>query len=555
MTRAVPDASIWNREEVSAIRAQLERLLGSPHLQQAPRRQRLLRHIVEATLSGATDRLKGYNLGVEVFDRGTEFDPNVDPIVRVEMGRLRSKLVEFYSDQGFTDAVLIDLPKGAYAARIEFRVSATASNTASWKRTVHDTDAERPRIAVIPFKNLSADQEQEYFADGITEDLITDLSKLSGLSVISRHSSFLYKHANRPIEDIGSELQVRYILEGSVRCANETMRITAQLVDARSGKQLWAQRYDRPRHDVFSIQDDVTQHIITALAVNLTPLETARVGHEGTASLEAHDALLHGLQRFWSYSETSNREAQTYFEQAVALDGDYAAAHAWLARSLVFDYSLFWSGSRPETLTQARHHARRAVEIDGLLPFAHAVHCWAELWANNGPTAVEAGHRAVSLDPNNADVRLFLSLSLSSSGRCEDSLRQIEIGMALNPHPSAFFHWARGVSLLMLGRAEDALADFKTGIRLRNVFLPNLMYAVWACVDLGRMADAEFFRDSAIAITGSKRPHLRKLWLNEKWQGRFDKALEAAGFELQEVACEDGAHGISAINLFNKLTD
>lgn len=529
MTHEGPESCGWSGEQVIAIRAQLERLAGSPVLQQAPRKQRLLRHIVEATLSGAADRLKGYTLGVEVFDRGAGFDPNIDPIVRVEMGRLRSKLIEFYSAQGATDRVLIELPKGAYAARIGFRAHDAGSSTERKRLKGDLDDAERPSLAVIPFDNLSADPEQDYFTDGITEDLITDLSKLSGLSVISRHSSFVYKRASKRIEEIGVELGVRYILEGTVRRAGETLRITAQLVDARNGEHVWAQRFDRPVRDAFSVQDDVTQKIVAALAVSLTPLEAARIGHEGTASLEAHDSLLRGLQRFWIYTEAANREAQALFERAVEHDGDYAAAHAWLARSLVFDYVMRWASSTLETVERARRHAQTAVELDGLLPFAHAIRCWVELWAKNGPTAIEAGRRAIALDPNNTDARLFLSLSLSASGQGEEGLRQAEAGMALNPNPSLFNFWARGQCLMILGRGQEALADFKAGIRLRAAFLPNLLYATWACVNLGRMKDAHRYRDAMMVISGGRYKGLRDIWLDAVWRRRMEDALLQAG--------------------------
>ena len=529
MTPEGPESCGWSGEQAMAIRAQLERLTGSAVLLQSPRKQRLLRHIVDATLSGAADRLKGYTLGVEVFDRGAGFDPNIDPIVRVEMGRLRSKLIEFYSDQGATDRVLIELPKGDYAARIGFRVHDAVSGTERKPRNEDRDLAERPSLAVIPFANMSADPEQEYFADGITEDLITDPSKLAGLSVISRHSSFVYKKANKRIEEIGVELGVRYILEGSVRRGGETMRITAQLVDARSGEHVWAQRFDRPVQDAFCVQDDVTQKIVAALAVSLTPLEAARIGHEGTASLEAHDSLLRGLQRFWIYSEAANREAQALFERALEHDGDYAAAHAWLARSLLFDYAMSWADSTVETLELARRHAQTAVELDGLLPFAHAIRCWAELWARNGSAALEAGRRAIALDPNNTDARLFQSLSLSARGQGEDGLRQIETGMALNPHPSTIYYWARGWSLQVLGRDQEALADFKAGTRLRAAFVPNLLYATWACVNLGRMKDAHRYRDAIVAIIAGQQQRVRNIWLDAAWQRRFADALQQIG--------------------------
>jgi tetratricopeptide (TPR) repeat protein len=245
--------------------------------------------------------------------------------------------------------------------------------------------------------------------------------------------------------------------------------------------------------------------------------------------MEAHDSLLRGLQRFWIFSEAANREAQALFERALEHDRDYAAAHAWLARSLVFDYAMSWASSTIETLERARRHAQTAVELDGLLPFAHAARCWAELWAKNGPAAIEAGRRAIALDPNNTDARLFLSLSLSASGQGEDGLRQIETGMASNPHPSAVNFWARGQCLMILGRGQEALADFKAGIRLRAAFLPNLLYATWACVNLGRMKDAHRYGDAIVAVTAGRHQIVRNIWLDAAWKRRFDDGLLKVG--------------------------
>jgi adenylate cyclase len=376
---------------------------------------------------------------------------------------------------------------------------------------------------------MSGDREQEYFADGITEDLITGLSRLSGLFVISRHSAFAYKCSARRIEEIGSELGVRYVLEGSVRRQGETLRITAQLVDARSGGHIWAQRYDRPMHDVFAVQDDVSTKIVGALAVALTPQEHARFGHEGTVSLEAYDQLLRGLERFWIYTSATNAEAQAFFRRALALDPEFAAAHAWLARSLLFDYSMQSSSGKGQPLESACHHARTAVNLDGLLPHALAVLGWAELWARNGEDSIRAGRRAVALDPNNADARMFLGIALWASGQGQEALQHIDLAMRLNPHPSALQFWARGAALLVVGRDEEALADLQESFRLRSGFLPSLTFAVWACTNLNRMDDARRYREEVAALTGSADIPLRPIWLNSEQDRRCTEALVRAG--------------------------
>jgi TolB-like protein len=189
---------------------------------------------------------------------------------------------------------------------------------------------EKPSIAVLPFVNMSGDPEQEYFSDGMTEDLITDLSKLSGLFVIARNSVFTYKGKALKPEQVSRELGVRYVLEGSVRKAGDRVRITAQLVEATTGYHRWADRYDRPLQEIFALQDEIRQKIVTALKVQLTQEEQARFRRFPTNNLEAYDALLRGLEYAYRFTQAANAQARQLFESAIALDSQYAAAYAFL---------------------------------------------------------------------------------------------------------------------------------------------------------------------------------------------------------------------------------
>jgi adenylate cyclase len=450
-------------------------------------------------LAGDLRRLKAYTLGVEVFDRGAGFDPGTDPIVRVDAGRLRSKLLAHYSGEGARDPVLVDVPKGGYAAQFVFRKADASRSGWPAPHDITESPRQRPRIAVLPFANLSDDAEQEYFADGMTEDLLTDLSKLSGLFVVSRHSVFAYKGANWRIEEIAGELGVRYVLEGSVRRSGDTLRITAQLVDAQRGDHLWAERYDRPLRDLFAVQDDVTRHIVRALTVQLSPLEDARIGPESTASLEAHDCVQRGVALFWSYTPQALSAPQALFAQAVTLDPEYPAAHARLALAAINRHSAVFDRTGA-SLGQACEHARTAVLLDAMLPLAQAATCCVQQWAGQAEDSLEAGRRSVALDPNYADGHAILSLAPSANDQAHEALRHIEIGMRLNPRPTGYFHMVKGLALALLHRTDEAMETYREGLAAWPVYRWNLIYLAHCCLRNGRAAEAHQLLDQFRAV-------------------------------------------------------
>jgi adenylate cyclase len=527
--------------EIAKARTCLDRILASPCFVQSERQQRFLKFIVTESLAGRTDRLKGYSIAVEVFDRDVSFDPGIDAIVRVEAARLRGKLREYYEREGRTDPVRFDLPKGAYLIRMEWRPPGTMPSPQEPPEARAHTVGQaisprlqpiedRPSLAVLPFANISSDSEQAYFADGITDGLIAELSRLPGLLVISRHSSFVYKGVSKRAEQIGAELGIRYLLEGSVQRAAERVRITVQLIDAASGAHLWAERYDRELKDIFAVQDDVTQRIVSVLQVKFAAAEQERIGHGGTVNVEAHDRLLRGLERFWIFTPESNSEASVHVACALELDPGYAAGHTWLARVLVFRWIMLWDPT-PEALECAYDHIRQAVDLDPKGPLTQAVLCWVQLWRKQGEAAIAAGWRAVDLDPNNADAYLFLAYALAASGRGEEALHNIVKGMRLNPHPSAVYYNALCLSYLALEEYDQAITACRRGIEVTDVFIPNHYMLCLIYTLLGHDEDARAEREKLMMLTGASKPVIQYIWLDEDVRLRMEGLARLAGIE------------------------
>jgi TolB-like protein len=514
----------------------LEKVLVSPPFVHSERLRRFLAFIVTETLAGHADRLKGYTIGVEVFDRDESFDPAIDAIVRVEATRLRAKLREYYDAEGRNDPVRFELPKGCYSVHIDYPRGKVSTASSALSRRIADRAVsthpppieDKPSLAVLPFANMSGDAAQEYFADGITESLITELSRLPGLFVISRQSSFVYKTAIKGAEEITRELGVRYLLKGGVQRAGSRVRITAHLIDGATGVHLWGERYDRELTDIFALQDEVIQRILAVLRVRLTDTGTEGIGHEGTRSVEAHDCLLRGLERFWLFSQQPVEEARVYFGRAVELDPAYAAAHAWLARALAFQWIMYWDAGS-EALEQAFDHARTAVDLDPQLPLAYSVLSWVQRWRGHGEEAIAAGLRAVNLDPNNADAHLFLSFALLASGRAKEGLHYIEKGMRLNPHPSTVYQLALGQCHYVLEDYTTAIAAFEHGVELRDVYYSNHYYLCLVYTLLGREAEAKAEREKLLALTGGRRPVLRVMWLDDDLRRRFEEHARRLG--------------------------
>jgi adenylate cyclase len=369
---------------------------------------------------------------------------------------------------------------------------------------------DKPSVAVLPFTNLSQDPAQEYFSDGVTEDLITALSKVSGLFVIARNSVFTYKGKAVKVRDVGRELGVRYVLEGSVQRAADRVRITAQLVDATTGYHLWAERYDREVRDIFALQDEVTQHIVRALAVKVTEAEKGRIGRAPTGILEAYDLVLRGNEERKRTTREANAEARRLFVRALDLDPEYAAAYAGLSWTHLQSWQFLWSSDR-ESLQRARELAERAVTLDNTLADAYRLLGQIFLWQKEHDRAIAQAQRAVAVTPNDADSYETLAEILAWSGQPEESLRIIRLAMRLNPHYPFFYLWTLGHSYYLTDRRQEALDAFATLVQRNSNFVPAHAYRAVLLSELGRMKEAREAWGKASAISpGASMPNLRE---------------------------------------------
>jgi adenylate cyclase len=382
---------------------------------------------------------------------------------------------------------------------------AATAMTASEARGAEQASLDKYRIAVLPFANISADPEDEYFADGMTEELISKLSRVHDLTVIARTSIMQYKATGKSIAEIGQELRVGTILEGSVRKAGDRLRITAQLVDVESQGHLWSQDYDRQLDDVFAIQSDVAQHVAQALQVALKPAETKQIAKAGTADLEAYNAYLQGLYHYNTWSKEGLEKSVDYFEQAIARDPAFAEAYAAMAFSYDVLAELGYL-SPDEAFPKVKEAARRALGIDATTAEAYTVLAAAagfydrdwiradegyrralELSPNSAVThdwyglsylsamgrheeAIAYSKRATELDPLTAYIRVDLGWSYNHARRYDEAIAECEQALDIDPELHITY-WCLGFAYWQKGILEEAVSAFERGVALNPVDL------------------------------------------------------------------------------------
>ena len=378
---------------------------------------------------------------------------------------------------------------------------------------------DKPSIAVLPFENLSGSPEAEYFSDGITEDLITDLSKVSSLFVIARNSTFAYKGRSESVQQIARQLGVRYVLKGSVRRAGGKVRINAQLIDAKTGGNLWADRFDRDLEDIFAVQDAVTREIVGSLTVTLSPNEQRRLARRETSNLEAYDYALRGRNLSQRFERQSNEEARRLFEQAVKLDPNYALAYADLASTYSLEWTMGWSTER-ENLLRAADLAETAVRIDPGAARALAVLGFISLWRMDHDRALASVEAAVAAEPSHAESHLRRALILIWIGRPSDGVRAAMTAIRLNPNYAATavgatYPMTVGHAHFSLRQFPQAIAVLKGAIGINRSFMPAHLilaatYAEAGQIDQARLEIAEIAKLSprlTLAYAKRRLPH------------------------------------------------
>jgi adenylate cyclase len=320
---------------------------------------------------------------------------------------------------------------------------------------------DKPSIAVLPFDNMSAEPEQDYFSDGITEEIITALSKIQKLFVIARNSTFTYKGKPVKVQQVSEELGVRYVLEGSVRKDEDRVRITAQLIDALTGHHLWAEKYDRNLKDIFAVQDEITKKIITALQVKLTEGEQARFYAKGTNNLEAYLKVMEANRLSFHLTKDGVLKAQQLAKEAIALDPNYAFAYKTLGTAHAQAMFRGISKNPQESFKRAIGLFRKAIELDDSLAIAHASLGLWSIFARQYDTAMAEGKRALELEPNSADVIFYYAYILSLTGRPEEAIPFFEEALRLNPKPPRSYLSGFAVTLRDSGQYEEAIVQAK----------------------------------------------------------------------------------------------
>jgi adenylate cyclase len=408
-----------------------------------------------------------------------------------------------------------------------------SASTSSANLAARDKGRERPSIAVLPLNNMSGDTEQEYFADGITEDIITDLSKVAGLTVIARNSSFVYKDKRVDVRTVARELGVTSVLEGSIRRAGDRVRITAQLIDATTGAHLWAERYDRNLTDIFEVQDEVTMRIVEALKVTLTPSEEARIIGGPTGSVQAHDLFLKGreLIRASDVNRDKHAHAVALLEQAIALDRNFAQAHAVLAWAHLFDYNNRWSANPDASLQRADELACRAVMLDPDEPDGQVAAALTAQYLHGSDRAKAAVDRALATNPNYALALNVRGAQEVFAGEPERGIPDIERAMRLDPGFSQQYLHYLGMAHFMMGNYETAATIF--GERILLAPQTDVSRAMLAATfgHLGRAEDAKrvWVELKKVNPKFSASEHFARLPLRRSDVAKINDGLAKAG--------------------------
>ena len=438
-----------------------------------------------------------------------------------------------FQDGGDISVKNIDRPIRVW----KWRPTGTSVSAAQPNAAKPEANGATASIAILPFTNMSGDPEQEYFSDGITEDIITDLSKIAGLTVIARNSSFAYKGRAVDVRAIGRDLGVRSVLEGSIRRAGQRVRITAQLIDATSGAHLWADRYDRDLTDIFEVQDDVTQRIVGALKVTLSPAEKAQLADTATASVEAYDYSLRGRELLLGNPKNRStfEQAKASFLKAINLDPNYAQAYAGLGFAYMFDYQNRWSNDPDASLPLAKRYAEQAIEKNPKEPLARAVAAVAATFDGDLDRAQSQIGIALSLNPN-----LAMAYSISGSirmyaGQPLEAIPLIERAMRLDPAANTQYLHFLGMANLLAGKYETAAALFKQRIAL--------------------VPGTDFSRSALASALGhlDQMDEARRVWrelmeINPKYS--FNEHLSRLPFKRQEDA-QRLADGLAKAGLLN----
>jgi adenylate cyclase len=360
---------------------------------------------------------------------------------------------------------------------------------------------DKPSIAVLPFKNLSGDPKQDYFSDGLTDQISNTLSRFRTLFVISSSSTSTYKGKPVKIQKVAEDLGVKYVLEGSVQKSADRIRITAQLIDATTGHQIWSQRYDREQKEIFAIQDDITLEITKALQADIMSGEQARLWTKNsTTNLEAWEKLLQGDEHIFRFTRDDNATARRLFEEAIVLDTEYAFAYVMLGWTYYMDARMRWVDSRAESFKMAVKYAQKGMELNDTLD--NSYHLLGSVYFNQGQheKAIAEMERAIALNPNGANNYAGMANMVGYLGRWDESIQLTKKAIRLRPFAPAFYYYYLGRAYFMTGQFDESITAVKKALNVNPNYFPALPLLAACYSSLDRHAEAAAAADEVLRI-------------------------------------------------------
>jgi adenylate cyclase len=488
----------------------------------------------------------GINVGDIIIDGDDIFGDGVNVAARLEgladpggilvsgvvHDQVCDKLSFGFANLGEQVVKNISRPIGVYRVHWPEQASSGATDAAKSGRS----RANRPSIAVLPFVNMSGDPEQEYFTDGISEDIITALSRLRWFFVIARNSSFAYKGKAVDVKRVSHELGVRYLLEGSVRKSGNRVRITAQLIDAATGNHLWADRYDGDLTDIFALQDTITKKVVAVMEPKLLEAEGIRSQERSPEDIGAWDMVIRANSLFWRFTKSDSEHAIAMLNQAVERFPDYAPAHSMLAFILLVSRHLaLGTLDADPQMKRAASLAERAAELDDSDPWAHVALGYVAMMMRRADEAASEFQRALDLNPNFAAAHGYLSWALAFDGKSDRAIAHSEEAIRMSPHDpqTAIFTSAQAIAHYMAGRYPEAVDAARKVLQLRAGMLPGMRIYVASLAQAGRMDEARAILERIKEV----HPALSVAWIEQNVpympgaMAKFLEGMRKAGLE------------------------
>ncbi len=499
-------AEEYSSSEIEAITNHLNKLAASPMFAQAQRLVSFLRYVVGEELGNGGKQVNQYALAMELYNRDESFDPATDSVVRVDAGRLRTKLREYYNTDGQEDQVQFELPKGKYVVKIHFdstvnsntptAINAGAKNTENSSINSKQSLPGKSSIVVLPIEALSGDIQDQKLADGITTEVINHLGKAHAFDVVSRNSAFAYKGQNKDAREVGQELNVNYVLEGSLRKSGNRVRVAVALIDTQSNHQVWAESYDHELGDIFELQDQFGQTVASTLGSVLW-----RASMEETQRIHSDDVDAIGfIDRanaiFLDYSQRGFEDGKQLVERMVRQDASLGHPHALLAFLLAHEIICHWTDRPEETRTEALAAANRAIDLDSGDIWVLGVTSEALVWIGDARRSVALCQRAVAFAPENLidQTRARLGHALLHVDRAEEGLSLIKRAIDASPggHFTPPWHFVfQSWACSHLGRYEEAAEAGSKAFGFHYANATTLLTYANSLAELGQLKEAQ----------------------------------------------------------------